>query len=99
MNDEPTLASAITQQLNKAVEQQTAATQAALAAGRKQALKGTPVRWHWAIAASVVLALGAITWRYEPADIDNQLVELLQADDQLLNDLDLLEALAEVDET
>ncbi|HEY6527066.1 MAG TPA: DUF3619 family protein [Cellvibrionaceae bacterium] len=97
MND---FVAAIVKNLDQATQQLPDSTQAALTAGREQALRPAQHKhWPWAVAASLLLAIGAMTWNYQPQDTDAMALELLQADDQLLNEIDLLETLAEVDET
>jgi hypothetical protein len=102
-NNEPQVnnfVAAIVTSLDQAAQQLPASTQAALAAGRAKALRQPKhTQWPWAVAASLLLAIGALTWNYQPQDSDAMALELLQADDQLLNEIDLLETLAEVDET
>ncbi|HMW49465.1 MAG TPA: DUF3619 family protein [Marinagarivorans sp.] len=90
---------ALVKSLNQATEQLPRSTQAALAASRAQALGQKKTHWHWALAASLLLALGMLTWHAPPPDTDAMALEILQTDDQLLNEIDLLESLAEVDET
>jgi|GEM_PF-4755192 len=90
---------ALANSLDRACAQLPTSTQAALAASRARVL-GQPKRhWHWAIAASLLLALGMLNWHAPPQDTDAMALEMLQTDDQLLNEIDLLETLAEVDET
>lgn len=90
---------ALVQSLNQATEQLPSSTLAALAARRAQALGNKPNHWHWALAASLLLALGMLTWHAPPPDADAMALDILQTDDQLLSEIDLLETLAEVDET
>lgn len=93
------LSQAIVKSLDQACAQLPAATQAALAAGRARALGKQKANWPWAVAASLLLALGVLTWHAQPQDADAMALEILQADDQLLSEIDLIESLAEVDET
>lgn len=90
---------ALIKSLDQACDQLPSATQAALAASRAHALGKKKTHWQWAVAASLVLALGMLTWQAPPQDTDAMALEILQTDDQLLNEIDLLETLAEVDET
>lgn len=94
------LAAALVKSLDRSLQEIPVSTQAALATARARALRKQHNHWPWAAAASVLVLVGAMAWQFQPPqDSDAVAFELLQTDDQLLNELEFLETLAEVDET
>lgn len=90
---------ALVNSLNQATAQLPSRTQAALAERRARALGKQSSHWPWAVAASLLLVLGVLSWHAPAPDTDAMALEILQTDDQLLDEIDLMETLAEVDET
>jgi hypothetical protein len=93
------IVSALVNRLDESVQQIPISTREALAEARAKALGRNKHQWRWALAASVLVIFGFMAWNLQPQESDAMAFELMQTDDQLLNELEFLESLAEVDET
>lgn len=93
------LAKTIACALDQAVQQLPAGVQTELATRRALVLRQRSRQWPLALAASIALVCGSFALQHISQDNDAMALDMMQADVELLSEIDMLESLAEIDET
>lgn len=97
--DSDALAKTVAIALDRAVQQLPAGVQTELATRRALILRQRRRQWPLALAASIALVCGSFAIQHIAQDNDAMAFDMLQADVELLSEIDMLESIAEIDET